>query len=186
MLPSIPMVPSIRIHSALGSATLGLLLACVLASPALANTITVSNTNDAGAGSLRAAIEQASAGDTIVLPASASPYAVTSAQLDVGKNLTIAGAGARSTVISAEGTAHRVLGIEAGAVTITGVTITGGGPGNNAGAGIDVNGGASLTAVNVAVNANSLGPDGGNGGGIYGNTGSIVNRSQHHQQQRRL
>ncbi len=53
----------------------------VISAPlASAATITVSSTNDSGPGSLRQAIAEAGSGDTIVLPASATHYAVTSAE----------------------------------------------------------------------------------------------------------
>src|SRR5271154_5879897 len=96
------------------------------AGSATAATITVANTNDSGPGSLRQAIAEASPGETIVLPASAGHYAVTSGELVIAKSLTITGAGAASTVIDAKASAHRVLEITAGSVAISGVTITGG------------------------------------------------------------
>jgi hypothetical protein len=101
------------------------LVVLVLASAANAATITVSSTKDSGAGSLRAAIEKASPGETIVLPASKTPYEVTSGVLFVEKNLTIDGAGAADTVINAMDSANIVFEIREAIMAMSGVTITG-------------------------------------------------------------
>lgn len=134
----------------------GLLLGAITASPALAGTITVANTNDSGPGSLRQAIMEAGSGDTIVLPASASHYAVTSAELKIAKSLTITGAGARSTTIDAMGSAHRVLEVTAGTVTISGVTITGAHEALEDGGGIEIEGSSDVTLENVSVSGNTV------------------------------
>src|SRR4051812_50087806 len=75
-----------------------------------AQTWTVTGTGDGGGATcppagpctLRQAINSAAAGDTVSVPASATPYTVTSA-LGATKNLTIAGAGARATTNSGGG-----------------------------------------------------------------------------------
>jgi uncharacterized repeat protein (TIGR01451 family) len=151
-----------------------LVLAAVSTSSTLANTITVSNTNDSGVGSLRQAIASASAGDTIVVPAGAGHYAVSSAELVIGESLTIAGSGARSTVIDAMGGTHRVLKITAGTVAISGVTIAGGNTsavGN--GGGILIEGGG-LTLSDSSVSGNTAGAEGNDGGGIEAKTGATL------------
>ena len=134
----------------------GLLLGAITASPALAGTITVSNTNDSGAGSLRQAIAEASPGDTIILPPSAAHYAVTSAQLVIEKSLTISGAGARRSVIDAMQTAHRVLRIKTANVTISGATITGAHEATEDGGGIEIEGSSDVTLENVSVSGNAV------------------------------
>ena len=77
--------------ASLAGGFVALVLALAGAGSAAAATITVANANDSGAGSLRQAIAEASPGETIVLPASASHYAVTSAELVIAKSLTITG-----------------------------------------------------------------------------------------------
>ena len=71
-----------------------LLLAC--SDFASAATITVTNNNDSGPGSLRQAIANSSPGDTIDFDSSLSGQTITftSGGLTINKNLTIAGPGA--------------------------------------------------------------------------------------------
>ena len=93
--------------------------------PAFGNTITVTNTNDSGAGSLRQAIATAASGDTInfnvKLPATitlASTLSICNSQ-----TLTISGPGASNIAISGNG-AVQVFNICSGAnVTLSGLTI---------------------------------------------------------------
>ena len=69
-------------------AILALLLPLVFAASAHAATITVQNTNDAGTGSLRAALANANANDAIEIPP--GNYLLTSGQLVANDNgLTI-------------------------------------------------------------------------------------------------
>src|SRR5258706_10074740 len=72
-----------------------------IAVPSLAVTITVTNTNDSGPGSLRAAIASASPGDTInfgvTYPATIT---LTNGSLVINSNLTISGPGASNLAIS--------------------------------------------------------------------------------------
>ncbi len=65
-------------------------------SPARADTITVTSTLDAGAGTLRQAIADANAGDTIVFTGSMT--ITLSSELGIAKNLTIDGSGYTVTV----------------------------------------------------------------------------------------
>jgi uncharacterized repeat protein (TIGR01451 family) len=146
-----------------------------LADTALAGTITVANTYTSGAGSLRQAIAESSAGGTIVLPASSAHYQLTSSELRIDKSLAIVGAGARETIIDARQTAHRLFEIEGGAVTISGVTITGGNPSSGNGGAIAVDGDASLTLIGVAIAANSFEPrNPGDGGGLFAAAATTV------------
>jgi hypothetical protein len=90
-----------------------------------AATITVSNVNDNGAGSLRAALAGAGSSDTIIFSVSGT-ITLTSGQLVVDKNVTIAGPG--SSVLSVSGNAaSRVFYISPGTTAaISGLTITNG------------------------------------------------------------
>lgn len=75
--------------------------ALAVATPAMAATITVLNTNDSGAGSLRDAIATASAGDTIVFDGSlASSTIQIATPLVVTETLTISGLGSGTLSIA--------------------------------------------------------------------------------------
>jgi hypothetical protein len=151
----------------------------LVAQSASASTITVTSTSDSGPGSLRQAIAEAGSGDTILVPASTSHYAITSEPLTIGKSLTISrvgpfvpvdalggfGGGEPSTVLDAMGSPHRVLNVTGGVVTISGVTVTGARESLEDGAGIEVAGGANLTLSGVSVIGNTVKPNG-SGGGI--------------------
>ena len=73
-------------------------------------TIIVTNNNDSGAGSLRAAIAGAAAGDTITFAPGLANQTITltSGQLDIptGKNITIDGAAATGLTISGNNTSR--------------------------------------------------------------------------------
>jgi uncharacterized repeat protein (TIGR01451 family) len=140
---------------------------CALPGSALAGTITVTSTGDSGAGSLRAAIASASAGETIMV--GAGDYEVTSEALPIEKNLTIVGAGARHTSIDAKKTNHGVFEVNGGAVTIEKLKITGAQE-TGEGGGISLKGG-SVALDEVEVTANSV-STGGAGGGIYSTSGT--------------
>lgn len=132
----------------------------------------------AGGCSLRGAIEDAQAGDTVQL--AAGTYKLEAAgQLEVLNNITIVGAGPGQTTIE-QTVAQRVMRVEHG-LTMSGVTITGGevvgkagspgsfpsGTGGNGegayGAGIEAGGPATLTDVVVTDNR-AVGGNGGEGG----------------------
>jgi hypothetical protein len=143
------------------------LACCVLAGAALApsasaGTITVTNLNDTGAGSLRQAILDAAVTETIVVPA--GQITLTSGPLAFAKNLTITGAGSGATVISGND-ASRVFTITGTpTVTLGGLTVTHGR--DPMGAGINAVG--TLTLADVAVSGNHAGGGGtaGFGGGV--------------------
>ena len=107
-----------------GISTLILVVCLLAATVAQAGTITVANTNDSGAGSLRAALAEAAPGETIILPA--GEYTLAS-ELSIDKSVTIDGAGASTTTVQAGG-AFRVLNMDAAGedVKIAGLTIRGG------------------------------------------------------------
>jgi len=145
------------------------------AATAHAATLTVTNSGDSGAGTLRQAILDASAsgGDTINFAVS-GVITLTSGELAIAKNLTITGPGANVlTVRRASGVntpEFRIFFIGNGArVTISGLTIRNGRDYNS---GAILNDGATLTVNNCVFTANS---GGGYGGGGIMNDGSNAN-----------
>jgi hypothetical protein len=128
---------------------IGLLLYAV-AIPLHAATITVTNTNDSGPGSLRQALANANNGDTINFAVTGT-ISLFSGELVIGKNVTIAGPGANRLSIDggqelgSPDTFHVVSGKT---VTISGLTITGHGGGI-------LNDEAILTVSNCVVSGGS-------------------------------
>src|SRR6476646_9170917 len=117
------------IYRILSSTCLGAL--CLIALSTHAATITVTNTNDSGAGSLRQALADAVNGDAINFDPSLNGQAITltSSQLLVNKSITIAGPGAdqlsvqRSTTLGTP--EFRILYVSSGnTVTISGLRIS--------------------------------------------------------------
>jgi hypothetical protein len=157
----------------------------------LPSTLTVVNLHDQGAGSLRDALAQAQAGDTVVFARGLrGTITLTSGELQVGPGVTVQGPGAGRLTISANH-ASRVLEVLPGAgVMVSGVTITGGVasvPGSGAtagcGGGIFVDRGAGLTLTDSTVTGNTANAAStmgsllaevlGSGGGIY-NAGTLT------------
>jgi hypothetical protein len=134
---------------------------------AQAATVAVTNGNDSGSGSLRAAVAAANPGDVVKVPT--LTVFLTSGQIVVNNSVTITGAGARQTTISGTGQS-RVFDITSGTVSISGVTVTGGDgvgtPGGTAGpgGGILVAGGGTLTLADSTVTGNqTMGAGAGSG-----------------------
>jgi len=71
---------------------IGVLLRCVFVTTAHAATITVTNSNDSGPGSLRQALVDANAGDTIAFAVTGA-IVLTSGGLVIDKEITISGPG---------------------------------------------------------------------------------------------
>jgi hypothetical protein len=152
------------------------ILATMFACPHLssATTFTVTDFGDTvpgGAiGQLRRLINDASPGDTIVIPAgiitltgASNENANASGDLDIVKNLTIQGAGAGVTIIDGGGI-DRVIDVVSSTVIISGLTIRNGNRGSgDSGGGVRNQG--TLTLTDVAVSGNSAG----NGGGMINN-----------------
>lgn len=156
----------------LGPVCAAILLACGLAAVAHGvSNVTVTNTDDSGAGSLRQAIADAASGDTIVFDAAvfSVPQTITLAsELAVDKNLTIDGAagGVVTPTISgpgaACGTCFRVFTITGAEVTLNRLAIVNGKVGApQFGGGINSSG--NLTVANSLVTGNVATM---NGGGI--------------------
>jgi hypothetical protein len=167
----------------------------LVAVSAHANTITITNTNDSGPGSLRQAVADTSDGDTINATLVSGSIELSGGELLVNKDVTINGPGAEK--LSVENTrSSRAFEIASGkVVTISGLAINnghaivGGGiynagilqvmrcsiSGNEAaefrengmGGGIYNENGATLTVINCVISRNRADQ----GGGIY-NSGS--------------
>ena len=91
-----------RLFRALAAKSLLYLTVLLSASPAFGNTLTVANTNDSGSGSLRAAIDSAGPGDTIVFALTyPAVISLTSGSLTINTHLTLAGPGASSLTVDA-------------------------------------------------------------------------------------
>jgi len=134
-------------------------------------TLTVINTNDTGAGSLRQAITNASANDTIEFSLSGCPCKITvGSALTITKNLTIKGPGASILTVDATGANDSVLIIDSTSttqtVTISGLTISGAVTTTLFGAGISVAATDSLTLDQCVVTGNDAGTTR-PGGGVY-------------------
>jgi hypothetical protein len=134
-----------------------------LAGTAAGATWTVTSLDDSGPGSLRDAIASASPGDTVQFQV-AGTITLTSGELYIGQNLTIAGPGAPQLAISGNH-ASRVFEIANGVtVNLSGMTIENGmSPATNGGGGI-FNWG-TLAITNCTISGNSTTP-GTSGGGI--------------------
>jgi hypothetical protein len=136
-----------------------------LAIPAWAATITVTNTDDSGDGSLRKAIADASSGDTINFSVLGT-VTITGFDLYIDKSLTITGPGADQLTIS--GTNNwSIFNIQSGTVTISGLTITNGKESHGGG----IYNAGNLTLINCTVSGNTADY----GGGIYNySTGTTI------------
>jgi len=181
--------------SAIKSAAIALVLLGTVAIPARATTITVTNTNDSGPGSLRQALAIANDGDTIDAKGISGTITLTSGLLLVDKSVTINGAGAG--VLAVDGNASSsIFQIGTGAaspmVAISGLTIRnaqggfGGGISNGSGATLTITNstisgstaafgggifnGGPLTIANTTVTGNTAGE----GGGIYSNSSLTI------------
>ncbi len=152
------------------------LVAVAAAAPAGAATINVRNTNDAGAGSLRKAVDKADPGDRVQVPG--GHYVLTSGVVSFDKDLKIAGAGRpqddprRQRRQPASGDQQ-----PGGKVTISGLTLREGDADDSDGGAITSN--AKLVLKQVAVLNNSVGPPDslGPGGGVDTSENLIIRQS---------
>jgi hypothetical protein len=132
-------------------------------------TITVTNSDDAGPGTLRQAIADSASGDTIIIANIGGAIALTNGELLITNDLTIAAADA-DIAIDAGGNS-RVLEIAAGNnVTLDSLIITNGHV-SDLGGGILVDHDANLILTNCTVAGNSAD---GLGGGVYVTNSSTI------------
>jgi hypothetical protein len=164
----------IRTISNIGTAAITLALLCAITNLARADTITVTNVNDSGPGSLRQALVDVNDGDTISFAVTGT-IALTSGELLVDKNITISGPAAASLAV--DGNARsRVFHVNSGkTVSISDLTITNGNacctPPDDDGGGI-YNDHATLTLVNCSISSNVAEQDG--GGGVWNDHGTLT------------
>ena len=145
---------------------------CLIALNTQAATITVTNTNDSGAGSLRQALADANHGDTIHCGITGT-ISLTTGELLVDKSITISGPGAASLTVDGNG-ASRVFHVSSGVTAaIAGLTVTNGTGWDqdltNAGGGI-YNDHATLALNNCTLSGNSAGW----GSGIYNDHATLA------------
>ena len=150
--------------------------------PGVLATLTVTNSNDSGAGSLREAIATAETGDTIKFNSSLANQTITltSGQLDIDKDLIIDGGDAAGLTISGNN-ASRIFetGFETN-FTLRNLTIANGKTTQSgeagAGAGIKTGNSTTLVVENSEFNNNTAAGEGGGAifAGFQGNT-TIIN-----------
>jgi hypothetical protein len=141
-----------------------------------ADTITVTNTNDSGSGSLRQALVNATDGDTIDATGVSGVITLTSGELLVNKSVTISGSGANNLAVDGNAR-NRVFHIDPGiTVVVSALTITNGNAccilPDNLGGGV-YNDHAALTLSNCTISDNSALDA---GAGLY-NDGSLGSAS---------
>jgi hypothetical protein len=142
-------------------------VALVASAHGAGDLIVVQNTNDAGPGSLRQAIADATPDETIKVPK--GRYVLTSGQLLVETRVRIVGAGARETLIDGNH-ASRVFEFAGAATgsTMTRLAVQNGNAGNADGGGILLSN-TALRLVKVAVKNNRVNfNNNASGGGISG------------------
>jgi hypothetical protein len=135
---------------------------------AYAETITVTNTNDSGPGSLRQALADANDGDTINFTVTGT-IALTSGELVVDKSVTISGPG--PTLLAVWGYVTLNAGFRVFHVTPN-HTMTIGGLTISEGSGGIYNDQGTLTVNNCAVIYNYA--NGGDGGGVNNASGTLI------------
>ena len=136
---------------------------CLIALSTQAATMTVTNTNDSGAGSLRQAIADAHDGDTIDFGVTGT-ITLTTGELLVNKSVTINGPGLDNLTVDGNH-ATRVFHVSGGVTaTIDGLTITNGqasGFSHSDGGGGIYNYQSTLTVSNCTLSGNSAHSGGG-------------------------
>src|SRR2546430_507296 len=139
-----------------------------------ATTITVTNRNDSGSGSLRQALADVNDGDTITFAVTGT-IGLTSGELFVNNNVTISGPGANMLTITRNSATHfRIFHVLQHTVTIEGLLVTNGlAPGNAPGPGGGIfcddeefnNERLAVTVSNCVISGNAAGPKDDTGGG---------------------
>ena len=160
--------PAIKAHLLRGALYFLLLLALSLIPFALAErtpakgnrpatTITVTNGNDSGPGSLRQALANAQDGDTINFDPSVGVVTLTTAELTIAKSITISASPQMVTVRRAsQAPEFRIFHVMPGhSVEINGLTISGGHITDDNGGGI-LNDNSTLAIADCTVNGNTI------------------------------
>ncbi|MBW4694955.1 MAG: right-handed parallel beta-helix repeat-containing protein [Lyngbya sp. HA4199-MV5] len=137
--------------------------------------ITVTNTRDSGAGSLREAIARAQAGDTVKFAATLANKTITltSGYLEINKALTIDGAGAANLTVSGNNARQVFYVPKFGTVAFKNLTIANGKTTGSGGA-IQLRDYGTLTVVNCRFNNNAAGIGGAISVG-YGSKATVLN-----------
>ena len=141
-----------------------------------ATTITVTNGNDSGPGSLRQALAQANDGDTINFDPSVNIVTLTSTELSITKSVTVSASPQMVTVMRSSQTEFRIFHVMPGhSVEINGLTISGGHITGGNGGGI-LNDNSTLTIAHCTVWANAIvnASSGNNFGGGIHNSGTMT------------
>ena len=141
---------------------------CLIALSTQAATITVTNTNDGGPGSLRQALADAHNEDVINFDPSLNGQTITltSGELVVNKIVSIYGPGPNNLTVDANH-ASRVFHVTGGASAgISGLSIINGSASGLYGGGI-YNDHSTLSVINCTLRGNSANAPTGGGGGIY-------------------
>jgi len=134
----------------------------------LLSTLTVTNDNDSGSGSLRAELGAAVAGDTIrFAPSAYGTITLTSGELNVATSVDIEGPSAAQLIVSAGGKSRVFYVPPTIAATISGLTITDGSAGSALHGGGLYNQGTT-TITDCTISGNSAGA----GGGVASRTNS--------------
>ena len=122
-----------------------------------ATTITVTNGNDSGPGSLRQALAQANDGDTINFDPSVNIVTLTTAEFVITKSITISASPQMVTVQRAsQAPQFRIFHVMPGhSVEINDLTISGGHITGDNGGGI-LNDNSTLTMAHCTVNGNAI------------------------------
>ena len=142
----------------------------------MAATITVTNSDDSGPGSLRRAAANVTDGDTILFAASTNgvPIVLDEAFIAFEDDVTVIGNGMSETIIDGDGTS-RIFSIRGNAtVKIMGLTIRNGFT-SLVGGGIRIRAGATLMLRNAIVrDCVSTGSNATQGGGGIANEGTLI------------
>ncbi|SFQ56419.1 right-handed parallel beta-helix repeat-containing protein [Flavobacterium akiainvivens] len=153
----------------------GIVMFCSVAASGLyAQTVTVTNSNDTGAGSFRQAVADVAAGGTIAFDADTNgDEIVLASAVTINKNITITGNGSDQTVFSGN-SATRIFTITGGSITINDVAFTNGMAAENGGA-IHTTG-STVTFNDVLFTENHAGgaTAGQGGGAIFAESGTVT------------
>src|SRR5215207_2605402 len=124
LLPKRLRLSSLKSDVLCGALPLLLSLGMFVTGEAWGYTLTVTTPNDSGDGSLRAAVNDAAAGDVIAFPPDfAGTIELTNGEIVIAKDLTIRGSGADKLFVSGGGRS-RVFQVHSGAtVTMSGLTV---------------------------------------------------------------